>query len=139
MTADIRLLISGISATKASRPARRGNTALSLWPPTQPHHPRHLAQQFHPRRHGPARVLKVEFPEVPVIMISGHGNIETAVTAIKNGAYDFIEAIQIGPPADHQRALEAARLRRRSRLKHRAGGEGDYRFLPGHPAIAPRH
>ena len=28
---------------------------------------------------------------IPVIMISGHGNIETAVTAIKKGAYDFIE------------------------------------------------
>ncbi|MEK1931507.1 MAG: response regulator, partial [Pararhizobium sp.] len=40
---------------------------------------------------GLLEVLKLEFPEAPVIMISGHGNIETAVTAIKNGAYDFIE------------------------------------------------
>lgn len=32
-----------------------------------------------------------KYPHVPVIMISGHGNIETAVTAIKMGAYDFIE------------------------------------------------
>ncbi|HBM90327.1 MAG TPA: sigma-54-dependent Fis family transcriptional regulator, partial [Rhodospirillaceae bacterium] len=32
-----------------------------------------------------------DYPEVPVIMISGHGNIETAVGAIKRGAYDFIE------------------------------------------------
>ncbi len=30
-------------------------------------------------------------PEIPVIMISGHGNIDTAVDAIKKGAYDFIE------------------------------------------------
>lgn len=30
-------------------------------------------------------------PEMPVIMISGHGNIDTAVDAIKKGAYDFIE------------------------------------------------
>jgi DNA-binding NtrC family response regulator len=30
-------------------------------------------------------------PEIPVIMISGHGNIDTAVEAIKKGAYDFIE------------------------------------------------
>ena len=30
-------------------------------------------------------VIKVEYPELPVIMISGHGNIETAVNAIKNG------------------------------------------------------
>ena len=30
-------------------------------------------------------------PDIPVIMISGHGNIDTAVEAIKKGAYDFIE------------------------------------------------
>jgi two-component system nitrogen regulation response regulator NtrX len=35
--------------------------------------------------------LKQEHPELPVVMISGHGNIETAVSAIKRGAYDFIE------------------------------------------------
>lgn len=35
--------------------------------------------------------IKADHPHVPVVMISGHGNIETAVTAIKYGAYDFIE------------------------------------------------
>src|ERR1041384_5609952 len=35
--------------------------------------------------------IKQEHPELPVVMISGHGNIETAVSAIKLGAYDFIE------------------------------------------------
>src|SRR6185312_1952458 len=35
--------------------------------------------------------FKQEHPEMPVVMISGHGNIETAVAAIKHGAYDFIE------------------------------------------------
>src|SRR5262249_3479534 len=35
--------------------------------------------------------VKAEHPELPVVMISGHGNIETAVAAIKQGAYDFIE------------------------------------------------
>jgi two-component system, NtrC family, nitrogen regulation response regulator NtrX len=35
--------------------------------------------------------IKEEHPELPVVMISGHGNIETAVSAIKLGAYDFIE------------------------------------------------
>ncbi len=35
--------------------------------------------------------LKAKQPNLPVVMISGHGNIETAVTAIKEGAYDFIE------------------------------------------------
>jgi two-component system nitrogen regulation response regulator NtrX len=36
-------------------------------------------------------VVKERHPELPVVMISGHGNIETAVSAIKSGAYDFIE------------------------------------------------
>ena len=35
--------------------------------------------------------LKQDHPELPIVMISGHGNIETAVSAIKRGAYDFIE------------------------------------------------
>ncbi len=35
--------------------------------------------------------IRVRFPDLPVIMISGHGTIETAVKAIKKGAYDFIE------------------------------------------------
>ena len=35
--------------------------------------------------------VKKEFPNIPVVIISGHGNIEIAVAAIKQGAYDFIE------------------------------------------------
>lgn len=35
--------------------------------------------------------LHAAHPDLPVVMISGHGNIETAVTAIRRGAYDFIE------------------------------------------------
>lgn len=35
--------------------------------------------------------IKKLHPELPVVMISGHGNVETAVSAIKRGAYDFIE------------------------------------------------
>ena len=37
------------------------------------------------------KILKKNIPHVPVIMISGHGNIETAVQTIKLGAFDFIE------------------------------------------------
>jgi two-component system nitrogen regulation response regulator NtrX len=53
-------------------------------------------------------------PDIPVVIISGHGNIEIAVAAIKQGAYDFIEK----PFNIDQllvvisRAMEAARLRR---------------------------
>jgi two-component system nitrogen regulation response regulator NtrX len=36
-------------------------------------------------------IIKQEHPHLPVIMISGHGNIETAVSTLKKGAYDFIE------------------------------------------------
>lgn len=63
--------------------------------------------------------------EIPVIMISGHGNIETAVSAIQLGAYDFIEKPF---KADRllvlaQRALEAVRLRRENQeLRVRALG-----------------
>ena len=54
-----------------------------------------------------------DHPSLPVVMISGHGNIETAVSAIKQGAYDFIEKPF---KADRllliaSRALEAARLK----------------------------
>jgi two-component system nitrogen regulation response regulator NtrX len=36
-------------------------------------------------------IIKEQHPELPIVMISGHGNIETAVSAIRRGAYDFIE------------------------------------------------
>jgi two-component system nitrogen regulation response regulator NtrX len=35
--------------------------------------------------------VKSKYPHVPIIMISGHGNIETAINSIKLGAYDYIE------------------------------------------------
>lgn len=40
---------------------------------------------------GILEMVHKKFPNLPVIMISGHGNIETAVSSIKMGAYDFIE------------------------------------------------
>jgi two-component system nitrogen regulation response regulator NtrX len=61
--------------------------------------------------------IKLEHPELPVVMISGHGNIETAVSAIRRGAYDFIEKPF---KADRlllvaTRALETSRLKREVR------------------------
>jgi len=62
-------------------------------------------------------VVKNLDPDLPVIMISGHGNIETAVSAIKRGAYDFLEkpfkSDRLMLLVD--RALEAANLRRENR------------------------
>ncbi|MES3630130.1 MAG: sigma-54 dependent transcriptional regulator [Longimonas sp.] len=49
-------------------------------------------------------VLSDEFPELPVVMISGHGTVETAVEATKLGAYDFIEK-----PPDLNRLLLTVR------------------------------
>jgi len=69
-------------------------------------------------------VVKREHPDVPVVIISGHGNIEMAIGAIRRGAYDFIEKPF---KADRlllivQRALESASLRRENEeLKLRAG------------------
>ncbi len=59
-------------------------------------------------------IIKEQHPDLPVVMISGHGNVETAVAAIKRGAYDFIEKPF---KADRlllvaERALEASKLRR---------------------------
>lgn len=69
-------------------------------------------------------VIKELHPEIPVVMISGHGNIETAVAAIKQGAYDFIEkpfkADRLVLVA--KRALEQMALKREIRdLKTRSG------------------
>jgi two-component system nitrogen regulation response regulator NtrX len=70
--------------------------------------------------------LKRDHPELPVVMISGHGTIETAVASIKKGAYDFIEKPFKADRLIHvvQRALEAARLRREvQELKLKVGDD----------------
>jgi two-component system nitrogen regulation response regulator NtrX len=73
-------------------------------------------------------VLTREHPDLPVVMISGHGTIETAVASIKKGAYDFIEKPFKSDRLLHvaERALEAARLKREVReLKLKTGDEGE--------------
>ena len=68
--------------------------------------------------------IKSRHPELPVVMISGHGNIEMAVNAIRRGAFDFIEKPF---KADRliliaERALENSQLKREVRdLKRRTG------------------
>lgn len=77
---------------------------------------------------GILQTIHTEEPHVPVVMISGHGTIETAVTAIQHGAYDFIEKPF---KSDRlilivRRALEAARLaRENAELRLRAGFDSE--------------
>ncbi|GBR70488.1 nitrogen assimilation response regulator NtrX [Gluconobacter kanchanaburiensis] len=72
------------------------------------------------------KIFQMEEPGLPTLMISGHGTIETAVSSLKLGAYDFIEKPF---QSDRllvvvRRALEAARLRRENaELRLRAGPE----------------
>src|ERR1700676_2013404 len=79
------------------------------------------------------RQLRAEMPSVPVVMISGHGTIETHVEEIKIVPYDFIEKPF---KADRlllliARAIEAAQLRRENaELKLRAGGGPDFGGAP---------
>ncbi|KAA0920939.1 sigma-54-dependent Fis family transcriptional regulator [Aquicoccus porphyridii] len=87
------------------------------------------------------KTVKRDRPEIPIIIISGHGNIEIAVAAIKQGAYDFIEK----PFNIDQllvvirRAMETSRLRRENtQLKRKEiisaemiGQSSAYRALVG--------
>ncbi len=125
---DIRLLIEGIlrdegyetrqagdsdAAIAAFRARRPALVVLDVW-----------LQGSRLDGLGILQAICDETPPIPVIMISGHGTIETAVTAIQRGAYDFIEK-----PFQSDRlllclnrALEAARLERENaELRLRAG------------------
>jgi two-component system nitrogen regulation response regulator NtrX len=127
---DIRALIEGIlsdegyqtrqahnaeSAIAAFRARRPSLVILDVW-----------LQNSSLDGIGILEVLHQEQPQVPCVMISGHGTIETAVAAIRKGAYDFIEK-----PFQSDRlllvvarALEAARLQRENaELRLRAGPE----------------
>lgn len=68
--------------------------------------------------------IKKSDPSIPVLMISGHGNIDTAVAAIRKGASDFIEKPFEADRLLHlvSRATETERLRRENQaLKARVG------------------
>ena len=115
--ADIRELVAGILDDEgfSTRTARDSDTALAevanrrpnlvfldIWLQGSKLDGLQLLEQ-----------IKKDNPELPVVMISGHGNIETAVAAIKRGAYDFIEK----PFKSDRLILVATRALETSRLK----------------------
>jgi two-component system nitrogen regulation response regulator NtrX len=127
---DIRLLVSGLladegyesreaadsaGALEAIRARRPSLVLLDIW-----------LQGSQLDGLGILAEIKRSHPTVPVVMMSGHGTIETAVAAIKQGAYEFIEKPF---EADRlllavERAIESARMRREiEELKVRAGGD----------------
>ena len=116
--ADIRDLVAGILEDEGNRTRTAGGSdeALAAIEARRPHL-MFLDIWLQGSRLDGLQVLEVvksQHPDLPVVMISGHGNIETAVSAIKAGAYDFIEkpfkADRLVLVAE--RALEASRLKR---------------------------
>src|SRR6202795_1368455 len=130
--ADIRMLIAGVLKDEGYATRDAADSAEAL-PPIQGGQPTLVVLDIWLQGSELdgitiLRQLQAEMPSVPVVMISGHGTIETAVEAIKIGAYDFIEK----PFKSGRlllvvaRAIEAALLRRENEeLKLRAGGELD--------------
>jgi two-component system, NtrC family, nitrogen regulation response regulator NtrX len=118
---DIRDLVSGILEDEGHRTRTAGSSdeALAAIEARRPHLV-FLDIWLQGSRLDGLQVLdlaKAQHPDLPIVMISGHGNIETAVSAIKAGAYDFIEkpfkADRLVLVAE--RALEASRLKREVR------------------------
>jgi DNA-binding response OmpR family regulator len=93
--ADIRELVAGILQDEGygTRTARDSDEALSAVVARQPNLVFLDIWLQGSRLDGLQLLdsLKQKHPELPIVMISGHGNIETAVSAIKRGAEDFIE------------------------------------------------
>ncbi|MCL2385462.1 MAG: response regulator, partial [Alphaproteobacteria bacterium] len=126
--ADIREIVSGILSDEGhgTRTAKNSDEALSAIAARRPTLV-FLDIWLQGSRLDGLQLLKIikdQNPALPVVMISGHGNIETAVSAIKLGAYDFIEkpfkADRLVLVAE--RALEAFRLRREvTELRTHAG------------------
>ncbi len=137
---DIRELVAGILSDEGhgTRTAKDSDEALNAIASRRPHLV-FLDIWLQGSRLDGLQVLEQiqkQHKGLPVVMISGHGNIETAVSAIKIGAYDFIEKPF---KADRlvliaERALEAYQLRRElSALRQRAGAFD--RIVGNSPAV----
>ena len=115
--ADIRDLVAGILEDEgfATRTARDSDSALGEIANRRPHLV-FLDIWLQGSKLDGLQLLeqiKKDNADLPVVMISGHGNIETAVAAIKRGAYDFIEK----PFKSDRLILVATRALETSRLK----------------------
>lgn len=124
---DIRSVLSGILSDEgfSTREASTGEKALEEISKRQPNLLILDVWLGDPKYDGLKilDLIKKTNPDLPIVMISGHGTVETAVAAIKLGAYDFIEK----PFKTDRlllvvsRAIEAANLRRENRhLKEEA-------------------
>jgi two-component system nitrogen regulation response regulator NtrX len=128
--ADIRMLISGLLRDEGynTRVAADGESALAEIRARQPSLVV-LDIWLQGSSIDGMEILSIvlrDHPLLPVVMISGHGTIELAVSAIKRGAYDFVEKPF---KSDRlillvERAIQAARLKRENQeLRLRIGGE----------------
>lgn len=118
---DIRTMVSDLLMDEGytTRTAADSHTALDMVR-NQPPHLVILDIWLNDNRFDGIEVLdiiKQNFPDVLVVMISGHANIETAVSALRKGAYDFIEKpFQVDRLLSiTSKALETSRLRRELR------------------------
>jgi two-component system nitrogen regulation response regulator NtrX len=138
--ADIRLLIAGTLQDEGytTREAANSDQALAAVRERQPNLVI-LDIWLEGSQLDGMQVLEIllrDHPNMPIVMISGHGSIETAVAAIKLGAYDFIEKPF---KSDRlllvvERAVEQARLRaENTELRLRAGTETE--LLGSSPAV----
>jgi two-component system nitrogen regulation response regulator NtrX len=88
---------------------------------------------------GILELCQERYPFLPIIMISGHGNIETAVNSIKMGAFDFIEKPFEAEHLLHVigKAAELSSLRRENEeLKLRGACSTEKTLIGNSPAIA---
>jgi nitrogen regulation protein NR(I) len=86
---------------------------------------------------GLLKKLSAEYPDVPVVMITAHGSVESAVEAVKLGAFDYLEK----PFEQEQirqvvaKAINTYALSRRDARPEEPSGRGRFRLVGQSPAI----
>ncbi|MGB7407436.1 MAG: sigma-54 dependent transcriptional regulator [Pontixanthobacter sp.] len=128
---DIRELVSGVLSDEGYECRTAGDSAAALAAVDERRPSLILLDVW---LHGSAMdglevldAVKQREPELPVIVFSGHGNIDTAVSAVSRGAMDFIEKPFESERLLHlvERATETERLRRENDRLRRGFGKGE--------------